>query len=185
MENLDTSSKDLIVLYIISNVFLIRLNKHVLNNYECSFLNVSTLNTLFSLLGLIISLNRRLNSYKYKTFLRLIPTSICFCLSLICLNFSLTFNTFGIYLCLQCTATVLILISNIISTRRFNIIMFFSLISIACGYGLYLFYNLTLNYYDLNILAIIIGLIGGFINGLYLIVIFFFLNNLTIFNLIV
>ena len=91
---------------------------------------------------------------------------------------------------MQASATIVILVSNVYSTRKFSlkiffslvsinnknpdsiliIIFFFSKVSISCGYGLYLFYDINLNYYDLNILAIVSGVIGGFIYGFYLIV---------------
>ncbi len=195
MKNIFFSFNDFILPYIISNVFLIRLNKYILINYECSYLNLSLLNTLLSLFGLVLNSSKLLNySFKYDAILKLIPTSVCFSLSLIFLNYSLLLNTFGTFLCLQASATIVILVSNVYSTRKFSLKIFFSLVSnfaikqtkvkflyinyfnftqkvsISCGYGLYLFYDINLNYYDLNILAIVSGVIGGFIYGFYLIV---------------
>jgi len=141
---------------------------------------------------LVLNSSKLLNySFKYDAILKLIPTSVCFSLSLIFLNYSLLLNTFGTFLCLQASATIVILVSNVYSTRKFSLKIFFSLVSnfskqtkavfinyfifaqkvsISCGYGLYLFYDINLNYYDLNILAIVSGVIGGFIYGFYLIV---------------
>jgi len=177
MKNIFLSLNDFILPFIISNVFLIRLNKHILVNYECSFLNLAFINTVFSLLGLL--LNTRINNYKYETCLKLIPTSLCFSLALICLNYSLLLNTFGTYLCLQCTASIFILLANVFTiSSRFNLNILFAIISIGGGFGLYLFYDINLNYYDLNIPAIVSGCIGGFVFGLYLIMMEYNLKHL-------
>jgi hypothetical protein len=131
MKNFFLSFNDFILPNIISNVFLIRLNKYILINYECSYLNLSLLNTLLSLFGLVFNSSKLLNySFKYDAILKLIPTSVCFSLSLILLNYSLLLNTFGTFFCLQASATIVILVSNVYSTRKFSLKIFFSLVSI-------------------------------------------------------
>ena len=111
-------SQPSLLLNLVSTVFLIRVNKQLLNQYECSFVSITAVNALASLAGMASAYRFGLFKIKKSSLLRTLPVSISFCLFSLMASYSLKLNTPGTYQSLMSIMSPFILIITFIIYKQ-------------------------------------------------------------------
>ncbi len=119
------SSQPSLMLNIVSTVFLIRVNKQLLNQYECSFVSLTAVNALGSLIGMVGAHQIGLFKIKQSSLVKTLPLSISFCLCSLMASYSLKLNTTGTYQALiSIMSPVILIISFIIYKQEYKLKIF-------------------------------------------------------------
>ena len=124
------SAQPSLMLNIVSTVFLIRCNKLLFNRFECSFVSLTALNGLATLLGMVIAHRFGLFKIKNTSLLKTLPVSVTFCLSGVMANYSLKLNTTGTYQALKSIASPVILaVTLLVCKQEYKLRIFYFMVS--------------------------------------------------------
>ena len=101
-----------------ASLVLFRINKYIFKTYDYPIVTLTCLHSVFTLFALIVCEQFGVFKIKKVPVLKMIPMSICFCISILLGNYSLKLNTIGVYQCLKSISTPLIIILSIVVYKQ-------------------------------------------------------------------
>jgi solute carrier family 35 protein E3 len=156
-----------------STLALIKTNKYIYSNFDYPNITLTCLH-VFSTLACLCSSDRlesfrKIKNKKWSLLKHLLPTSICYCVSIIFANYSLKLNTIGTYQGLKSFATPLIIIMSMMRNQKdYSIRILLSVLTILIGVIIYLNYaEISVDILDLDFMAVAAGLFGAILTAVH------------------